>query len=137
MRGGGDRAALEYPQREAGYTRSGYHGRQADVVMDAITTLLCRDGRHHDIRSAASRVSGPATPSAADATPTGNRVWSEPGRLMAAGGIQFLNGGTTAANGELLAYRFLKPGRYLVICMNRSHFLNDWMFGFVNVVGVD
>ena len=32
---------------------------------------------------------------AADATPTGNRVWSEPGRLMSAGGIQFLNGGTT------------------------------------------
>lgn len=72
---------------------------------------------------------------AADTSPTGNRVWSEPGRLMAAGGIQFANGGTTVANGELIAYRFLKTGRYLVICMNRSHFLNDWMFGFVNVVG--
>jgi len=72
---------------------------------------------------------------AADASPTGNRVWSEPGRLMAAGGIQFANGGTTATNGELIAYRFLKTGRYLVICMNRTHFLNDWMFGFVNVVG--
>jgi hypothetical protein len=24
-----------------------------------------------------------------------------------------------------------------VICMNRVHFLNDWMFGFVNVVGGD
>jgi uncharacterized protein YodC (DUF2158 family) len=72
---------------------------------------------------------------AADATATGNRVWSEPGRLMSAGGIQFLNGGTTVANGELVTYRFLKPGRYLVICMNRSHLLNDWMFGFVNVVG--
>jgi len=23
----------------------------------------------------------------------------------------------------------------LVICVNRTHFLNDWMFGFVNVVG--
>lgn len=22
-----------------------------------------------------------------------------------------------------------------VICMNRTHFLNDWMFGFVNVTG--
>ena len=31
--------------------------------------------------------------------------------------------------------RFLKSGRYLVHCMNRVHFLNDWMFGFVNVVG--
>jgi hypothetical protein len=25
-------------------------------------------------------------------------------------------------------------GRYLVICMNRSHYLNDWMFGFVDVI---
>ena len=74
---------------------------------------------------------------AANTTPTGNRVWSEPGRLMAAGGIQFLNGGTTAADGQLVAYRFLKTGRYLVICINRSHSLNDWMFGFVNVVGQD
>ena len=68
-----------------------------------------------------------------------NRVWSEPGRLMSAGGIQFVNGGTIPAgptsNGELLTYRFLKTGRYLVLCMNRVHFLNDWMFGFVNVVG--
>jgi plastocyanin len=58
-----------------------------------------------------------------------NRVWSEPGRLMSANNAAFL------ANGELITYRFLKTGRYLVICMNRSHFLNDWMFGFVNVVG--
>jgi hypothetical protein len=66
-----------------------------------------------------------------------NRVWSVPGRLMSAGAHQFLNGGTIPAgetsNGQLLTYRFLKPGRYLVICMNRFHFLNDWMFGFVNV----
>jgi hypothetical protein len=70
-----------------------------------------------------------------------NRVWSEPGRLMSAGGHQFLNGGTIAAgptsNGQLLTYRFHKTARYLVICMNRVHFLNDWMFGFVNVVGGD
>jgi hypothetical protein len=70
-----------------------------------------------------------------------NRVWSEPGRLMSAGGVQFLNGGTTdptgtsPAGGQLITYRFLKTGRYLVHCMNRVHFLNDWMFGFVNVTG--
>ena len=68
-----------------------------------------------------------------------NRVWSEPGRLVSAGGQQFLNGGTIPAgptsNGQLITYRFLKTGRYLVICMNRTHFLNDWMFGFVNVTG--
>ncbi len=67
-----------------------------------------------------------------------NRVWYVPGRLMSAGGHQFLNPGTIPAgptsNGQLITYRFLTPGRYLVICMNRVHFLNDWMFGFVNVV---
>jgi hypothetical protein len=55
------------------------------------------------------------------------------------GGRQFLNGGTVPAgptsDGQLVTYRFLKTGRYLVICMNRTHFLNDWMFGFVNVTG--
>lgn len=70
-----------------------------------------------------------------------NRVWSEPGRLTSAGGQQFLNGGTVPAgagsNGQLITYRFLKEGRYLVICMNRVHFLNDWMFGFVDVAGGD
>ncbi|HEY1309188.1 MAG TPA: hypothetical protein VGF24_36855 [Vicinamibacterales bacterium] len=72
-----------------------------------------------------------------------NRVWYVPGRLMAAGGQQFINGGaaanppTPAQPGTLVTYQFLKTGRYLVICMNRSHFLNDWMFGFVNVVGGD
>jgi hypothetical protein len=70
-----------------------------------------------------------------------NRVWSPDERLMSAGGIQFLNGGTIPAgptsNGQLVTYQFLKSGRYLVICINRVHFLNDWMFGFVNVRGGD
>lgn len=64
-----------------------------------------------------------------------NRVWSPPGRLTSAGGQVFLNGGSaTAPLGQLLTFRFLKSGRYVVICMNRVHFLNDWMFGFVDVV---
>jgi hypothetical protein len=69
-----------------------------------------------------------------------SRVWFPPGRLTSVGGQQFANGGTVVAagapsNGQLVTYRFLKNGRYLVICMNRTHLLNDWMFGFVNVVG--
>jgi hypothetical protein len=55
------------------------------------------------------------------------------------GSTRFLNGGTararTGSNGQLITYRFLKTGRYLVLCTNRVHFLNDWMFGFVNVTG--
>jgi len=48
--------------------------------------------------------------------------------------------GTNAANdtpGQRIQYRFLKTGRYLAICMNRGHSLNDHMFGFVNVVDQD
>ena len=37
--------------------------------------------------------------------------------------------------GQRIQVRFDRTGRYLVICMNRSHALNDHMFGFVNVVG--
>ena len=79
-------------------------------------------------------------PAGTNVHPT-NRVWYEPGRLMSAGGHQFLLGDVAATAtapaipGQLITYAFLKTGRYLVICMNRSHFLNDWMFGFVNVVG--
>lgn len=66
-----------------------------------------------------------------------NRVWFEPGRLMSAGGKQFLNGGTIpsgpTSDGQLVTFRFPKAGRYLVVCMNRTHFLNDWEFGFVSV----
>lgn len=68
-----------------------------------------------------------------------NRVWSPEDRLVSSGGMQFLNGGTVPAgpesNGQLITYQFLKNGRYLVMCINRVHFLNDWMFGFVNVTG--
>jgi hypothetical protein len=37
--------------------------------------------------------------------------------------------------GNRIRVRFDSTGRYLVICMNRSHLLNDHMFGFVDVVG--
>jgi hypothetical protein len=70
-----------------------------------------------------------------------NRVWSPENRLMSVGGMQFLPGGNMPAgptsNGQLITYQFLKSGRYLVLCINRVHFLNDWMFGFVNVTGED
>ncbi len=79
-----------------------------------------------------------ASPNITNAHPD-NRVWYVPERRMSVGGMQFLNGGTVPAgptsNGQLVTYQFLKTGRYLIICMNRTHFLNDWMFGFVNVTG--
>ena len=47
----------------------------------------------------------------------------------------FLTGSTPTAPGNVAGYKFTKTGRYLVICMNRSHSINDWMFGFITVVG--
>jgi hypothetical protein len=95
-------------------------------------------GAQHLIADGHGSVVIVASPNVTNVHPD-NRVWYEPGRLMSAGGRQFLNGGTIPAgstsDGQLVTYRFLKTGRYLVICMNRTHFLNDWMFGFVNVTG--
>jgi plastocyanin len=50
----------------------------------------------------------------------------------------FLTGTAAPATvGQRIQVQFAKSGRYLVICMNRAHSLNDHMFGFVNVVGDD
>ncbi|OLC77143.1 MAG: hypothetical protein AUH72_18005 [Acidobacteria bacterium 13_1_40CM_4_65_8] len=50
----------------------------------------------------------------------------------------FLAGSAPPATpGNRINVQFLKTGRYLVICMNRGHSLNDHMFGFVSVVGDD
>jgi hypothetical protein len=65
--------------------------------------------------------------------PPDNRVNYAPGQVMSAGAGQFLVGSTTTAVGTQVRVRFEKPGRFLVICMNRGHALNDWMFGFVDV----
>ncbi|HEY1308256.1 MAG TPA: hypothetical protein VGF24_32125 [Vicinamibacterales bacterium] len=47
----------------------------------------------------------------------------------------FLAGSTSiTVPGNRIQVRFTKAGRYLVVCQNRGHLLNDWMFGFVNVV---
>jgi plastocyanin len=40
-----------------------------------------------------------------------------------------------ATAGNRIQVTFNRNGRYLVVCMNRGHLLNDHMFGFVNVVG--
>ena len=68
--------------------------------------------------------------------PTQRLVDSAPGQLFSAGGIPgtLLTGSTLTTLGNQVKYRFAEDGRYLVICMNRVHAINDWMFGFVDVV---
>jgi len=103
------------------------------VNADAEHTV--RDGQNKVVLVARENLTG------APGTHPDNRVWSPENRLVSSGGMQFLNGGTVPAgpgsNGQLIAYQFLKNGRYLVMCINRVHFRNDWMFGFVNVAGGD
>lgn len=67
--------------------------------------------------------------------PTQRQVDSTPGQLFSAGGLPgvLLTGSTLTTRGQQVRYRFAEDGRYLVICINRVHSLNDWMFGFVNV----
>ena len=57
-----------------------------------------------------------------------------PGQLLSAGEGQLLTGSTETTAGTRVRHRFSEGGRYLVICINRVHSINDWMFGFVNVV---
>src|SRR5262245_58833483 len=63
----------------------------------------------------------------------------QPGQLVSAGGPVVLTGTTPTPGsvGHTVRYRFEKTGRYLVICGTRAHSLNDWMFGFVDVVGTE
>lgn len=110
----------------------------ADPALHPCNLSATNANARHEVKDAKGRVVLVAEANNTNAHPQ-NRVWSPDGRFMSAGAHQFLNGGTIPAgatsNGQLLTYRFLDKGRYLVICMNRVHFLNDWMFGFVNVAG--
>lgn len=70
---------------------------------------------------------------------TTNRVNYAPDRvlLVSNGPNAFLTGSTPTVPGALVQHRFEKKGRYLVICINRNHFINDYLFGFINVVDDD
>jgi plastocyanin len=68
--------------------------------------------------------------------PPGDRLKYPPEGQVAAGAgallVSATEHGTTSTGFQ---YRFENPGRFLVICMNRGHSINDRMFGFVNVLG--
>src|SRR5262245_4206264 len=73
--------------------------------------------------------------------PPFTRVDDPTDRLLATstqiGGLAgvFLTGTTATTTATQLQFRFDKIGRYLAVCMNRGHYLNNWMFGFIDVVG--
>jgi hypothetical protein len=64
----------------------------------------------------------------------------KPGEELSAGTGAFLLGKRLSMDGTLLPgtnirVRFNDHGRYLVLCINRAHAVNQWMFAFVNVIG--
>lgn len=117
-----------------------------DTTRDDITAQLCP----HDLTNACIDQTFPngdhTTLDAKDnviittgTNPPFQRVDDPTERLLATstqvGGVAgaFLTGTTATATGTQLQFRFTKAGRYLVICMNRNHYLSNWMFGFVTV----
>src|SRR5262249_46458168 len=67
--------------------------------------------------------------------PPNTRANDPVNRLLYAGGPVFLTGrADNGAVAQQIQYRFENLGRYLIICANRNHLINDHMFGFVNVV---
>jgi len=70
-----------------------------------------------------------------------DRLLSTSGQFVNEGGMTvvgaFLVGTTPTATGNHIQVRLTRPGRYLVVCQNRNHYLNDHMFGFVTVLNDD
>ena len=114
-----------------------------DLVIDAPQNIANNNPRLDDANSSErvlatsgrSKACGPGeTAPACDPSELG----ANPAGAFLTGsviGIPTATPPVAAAAGQRIRVEFKKTGRYLVICMNRAHSLNDHMFGFVNVVG--
>jgi len=67
----------------------------------------------------------------------GNPIVDAAGNQVEISGIFQQGTAATRLIAEQIRFKFTKTGRYLVMCMNRNHTINDHMFSFVNVVGGD
>jgi plastocyanin len=115
-----------------------------DTTRDDITAQLCphnptcldatfanadhtiRDGRNNIVI-----VTGTNPPFQRVDDPT-DRLLATSTQLGNLAGV-FLTGTTATTTATQLQVRFDKKGRYLAVCMNRNHYLANWMFGFINV----
>ena len=106
---------------------TGFNLTAANSVPPTIITNPRVDDAEHTVRLFATSGRAPAgeAPATAPNAAGGFLTGSAPAVAPA----------TVGTPGNRIQVRFLKTGRYLVICMNRAHSLNDHMFGFVNVVG--
>src|SRR5262245_31732771 len=115
-----------------------------DTTRDGITAQLCAHNpvcsnpafanEDHTIRDGKDNViimTGTNPPFQRVDDPT-DRLLATSTQIDGLAGV-FLTGTTATTTATQLQYRFTKPGRYLVICMNRGHYLTNWMFGFITV----
>jgi hypothetical protein len=101
-------------------TREHIASQLCDGVIPGCSAMAARDIRDGSDRVVITIDSG------------GQSVWidSQEGQLVSVNSRPlFLVGGT------VLRVRFHEHGRYLAVCMNRAHTVNDAMFGFINVEG--
>jgi hypothetical protein len=92
------------------------------------------DDTEHTVRLFATSGRPPAGESAVTAL---NAAGLATGGGFLTGSAPAVAPATVGTPGNRIQVRFSKTGRFLVICMNRAHSLNDHMFGFVNVVDAD
>ena len=118
-----------------------------DTTRDGITAQLCA---HDPVTNACTDAAFPNGDHAirdgkdnviimTGANPPFQRVDDPTDRLLATStqieGVAgaFLTGTTATTAGTQIQFRFTKSGRYLAVCMNRGHYLANWMFGFIDV----
>jgi plastocyanin len=115
-----------------------------NTTRDDITAQLCshdpacdpafanEDHTTRDGKDNVVIVTGTNPPFARVDDPT-DRLFATSTQIGGVPGV-FLTGTTPTTPGTQLQFRFDKSGRYLAVCMNRNHYLANWMFGFINVV---
>lgn len=147
-----DEVSIEKGQTVTFVVYGGGHGIavypvSSNTTRDEITAQLCAHdpvtnacndpafaNGDHAIRDGKDNViimTGTNPPSTRVDDPT-DRLFATSTQIDNVPGV-FLTGATATSPGTQLQFRFEKSGRYLAVCMNRNHYLSNWMFGFVNV----
>jgi len=104
-----------------------------DPATNACTDPVFANGDHttRDGKDNVVIVTGTNPPFQRVDDPT-DRLLATSAQIDGVAGV-FLTGATDTSPGTHVQFRFAKSGRYLVVCMNRNHYLANWMFGFINV----
>jgi len=124
---------LDYMIHDAGHDGDNVvidSGFNVNVPATPTTPAIVRNNPRLDDTSHSVRLLGTSGNSDGDV--------SNPAAIAGNRAGAFLTGSALPATaGQRITVQFTKTGRFLVICMNRAHSLNDHMFGFVSVVGDD